>query len=194
MKKFNYVLAMVLFILVLSGCSGVSSSVSPGILPEEEYYVYENGELIVTASEFEQKLFIFEIEQKYNYEGRIFTTKRGIKIGSTIRELADAYKDVPARIMGSNTYEIFEMPFHEYLEKASEYNIGNKYIVLISTCIIDNKQFSNAEFEQYLKDKGIEMTDYLNDLEKYVQEWDMKNYIVNFMIEDNFVKSIIITS
>lgn len=190
MKKFIYVLVIVLFIFVLSGCSGVSS----GVLPEEEYYVYENGKLIAASTEFEQNLFIFEVEQKYNYSGRDLTTKRGIKIGSTIRELADAYKDVPARIMGSEISEIVEIPFNEYLEKASEYNIGNKYNVLISSYIIDNKQFSRDAFEQYLKDKGIEMADYLKDLEKYVQEWDMKNYILNFMIEDNFVKSIIITS
>lgn len=137
----------------------------------EEYGVYENGECIALPEEM-GGFFQFSEEAQSAYKERELSTKRGIKIGSTARELAKAYKE----------YE-FEIPAvektittDEFMDNMSEYHNG---LVTITT-FADNEGnlWDSTEWNKWITTKEGAETVYLKG--KQIA-W----YSIGFLINDN---------
>ncbi|MBC5648243.1 hypothetical protein [Christensenella tenuis] len=182
MKRVLYSVAAVLIMAgVFTGC-GDSGSNGSGVLQTDEYGVYEDGKCIAMAEELDTPFF-FEIEMQYDYKGRELSTKRGIKIGSTVRELADAYKDCEFQVaVGS---ELVTMTAGEFIENLSEY----KDTVTLITTYVDE------EGNLYTWTKWKEWSEPQGGIEEMYQNKKHKigNYTINFILENGIVEEIQIT-
>ncbi len=113
MKKALIVsLCVIIFCGVLTGCSSSRN------LKLDDFGIYEDGELVLESTDLESGLTSFDTLQNYDFEGRVLETKRGIKIGSSAREVAEAYKGITSSVLVTAE----DITLEEYLDsgKAKE--------------------------------------------------------------------------
>ncbi len=123
MKKNAFVLVMCLVLIGLAGCAQQGLALT-------DFDIYENGKLMLKAldyetsgggfSDYESRYIGFATAQRYDYVGRVLETKRGIKIGSTVREVVEAYSSIPASISVAD-YTI--MDINDFLNNRSDYPV-----------------------------------------------------------------------
>jgi len=183
MKRVLYSVAAVLIMaVVFTGC-GDSGSNGSGVLQTDEYGVYEDGKCIAMAEELDTP-FIFENEMQYDYKGRELSTKRGIKIGSTVRELVDAYKECifwhPANDGGDF------ISASEYIDSLAEYKEAEADALVFFTYDVNGKLYSHQDFRALADENGGR--DAMYESGDYI----VKHYKIDFLIEDNIIESIMI--
>lgn len=83
-------------------------------LTKDDFGVYEHGKQIINADDIEYTEYFRYLEE----DGREPETKRGIKIGSTVRELSNAYNNekmsVCYNVYNSNDEQLEEMPGKDF--------------------------------------------------------------------------------
>lgn len=182
---------LIVFIVFVIFCFAGCGAGSNGVLAVDEFNIYENNKMIATPEEFTVHSFSIAIKEGGNYAGRDITSKRGIKIGSTVRELAEAYKGVPALISVSGSTEVSKnIPYNEFLEKNSDELSNKEYGVWYNTYIIDNKTYDTDAFEAFLEEKGIDTIEYLKNGDQYKKEYKISSYTITFYIKENIVTDI----
>jgi hypothetical protein len=188
MKKSFPIFIIILLIFLATGCGSGSSNV----LALDEFNIYENNKVVATSEEFSAHAFSVALNEEYgDYAGRDITTKRGIKLGSTSREVAEAYKGIPAFVSVTGFTEVSkEAPFDEVLEEKSQELSQNNYIVWYNTYVIDGKLCDTDTFTKLLEDNGIDTIEYLKNFEKYNEEFKITSYTLRFNISDNIVSEI----
>lgn len=163
-------------------------------LLEDDYYIYENEKAVMALSDYNESSIFFSNLSIYNedhekvidFEDREITTKRGIKIGSTIREFASAYEYSEIQLVDQDLVTTA----NEFLANMNSYDLGDKYIITISTyCTLDGQTLCRTEWEQYAHDNGIDLKDYVLNPSKYCE----KAFRIDFIVEDNMISNILLT-
>ena len=204
MKKIvAYLLMAVILSVACCGCStnedktqneAMTSEEFSHVLSEEEYFVYENGKAVFALSDFGESSFFFSMPVIYNdeheriidLEGHDAATLRGIKIGSTIREFANAYGPCEIALIDEDIVTTAE----DFLRDINNYDINGDYIITITTHYISNKSIlCNSEWKQYIEDNNIDLLDINDNPKKYFK----KAYSIDFILEDNVINDIRIT-
>lgn len=132
MKKILIVaFCIILMCGLFAGCAS-----SSGELKLDDFDIYENGKAVLKSNDFENNFESIEALQMYDFEGRKLETKRGIGLGSSAREVAEAYKGIKSPMLDAN------LTLEEYLEssnKAENYiaafdmeSGGKRYIINLS--------------------------------------------------------------
>lgn len=172
----------------------VTEDETSSILYEDEYYIYENGEAVAALSDFGETSFFFSVpsidnddyEIVVDFEGREITTKRGLNIGSTIREFVNAHKYCEIALVDQDLITTAE----DFLENIDAYNLEIKYVITMSTNYTNDGQIlCRSEWKQYVEDNDIDITDYCINPQNYCE----KAFRIDFMVEDNMISNIIIS-
>ncbi len=123
-------------------------------LTKEDFDIYEDGKCILKTEDYEYSGFFFADELAENYAGRALETKRGIAIGSTAQEIAEAYGDIVPSLIGKSKKE--GISYAEFLANEEEYDNGKQnhdYVVIYHGELIDGVFNVGAEpGEQHFKD------------------------------------------
>ena len=136
MKKAGTLLLCLIVIITVSGCSASSK-----VLQAEEYDIYENGQLFIEL-QGESGAYNFQTDSEFNgtrlgeYKGHVFSTKRGIIIGSTIGEVIKQYRGTPYILMDKGTGEVLSIS--DVLSNSAP----ERYNVSFYTIIVNAKQYN----------------------------------------------------
>lgn len=167
MKRLLAIIATLILGLILLGCSAATSGVTGegSRLAEDEYSIYENSAVIFTLTDIDWvyytggEPFSFANPMRYKWEGhpeiietddtKIYdflnnqlSTKRGLKVGDTLRQFADTYSNIE---IGLPDYRISTTP-SMLLDKQKEYKIDDKFTVKTSTYFLsDGTQKDNYD-------------------------------------------------
>lgn len=163
---------------------------SSSLLPEDEYDVYADGELLISVSNQYTAIVSFELDQDYAYEGYTLQTKRGIQIGSTMDEVAQAYKGIPADIFDSDTYE--PVALDVYIENNPDAYEDNDLMILYETAFVGDTAMSMLDFYDYLDENDIDFGDYLDQRVMYNKERGIINVSMNITFTKGVVSSVMI--
>ncbi len=151
-------------------------------LSEEDFDLYEDGKRILGIEDYEVGWFEFASEQEgiYSdeYKGRTLETKRGIKIGSTPQEIAEAYGDIVPLIIDKSKKE--GISYAEFLANEEEYDNGEEnelgYLIIYAGEMIDGVfNELTEESDQHVK----EMIDMGKQASGYYMAFLMKDGEVN---------------
>lgn len=183
MKRILALGLCVMLAIALVGCNGASTDG----LQISDFDVYENGKVAVNHKAFKGNSLPFTDDS----EGRALETSRGVKIGSTARDVAEAYDGIAtSRLTQSDTQNI---TFSEFLQNREKYDNGNAtesyrdYAVWYIICDVDGKIMNLADFENMVKEKGftVENFDYeetpvnLYGIEIWIKNDEVANVYVN---------------
>lgn len=158
MKKFLCILLSTLLLIALVSCG--SSKEGEMLSSEDEFGVYENGQQVISALDLKAQyeddgVFTFSRQGKEDFPGRTLETKRGIKIGSTLEDVCEAY--VGIRVTVSDGAQALEINgevaenisvdyFYQNIEKT---NMGQNYYLGFSAYQIDG-EFSEEKANQWI--------------------------------------------
>ena len=70
-----------------------------GTLSLDDFNIYENGNIVMKSTDLESGSTYYSALQTDDFKGRALETKRGIKIGSSAREVAEAYKGIVSPVL-----------------------------------------------------------------------------------------------
>lgn len=153
--------------LLLAGCSGAAAPAEP--LTEEDFAIYEKGKLVSTvedaveADEYGDRLFSCRTMAEETFPGRELETKRGIKIGSTLQDLAKSYSGMTVEyylISGGTEGETEEykenVVIDDFVKRFGEYKT-EVYQLSLNRNLVDGRLMEDAEYEEY-QDQKIKET------------------------------------
>ncbi len=190
MKKLGILLFCLILVIAISGCSGNSK-----VLQTEEYDVYENGELFIEVKG-QSGAYNFLTDAEYNgtilgeYKGHVFSTKRGIIIGSTIEEVIKQYKGTPYFLLDQGTGEILD------ISDALSSSAPERYNVSFYTLIVNGKLYCytiDLPDTAIAKDLGLSLMDWLKIRTSGSQEYVVEHLSMQFFIENGKIFNILIT-
>lgn len=153
MKKNMICMAgLALSLFLMAGCSGGRGNIS-----EKDFDIYENGKCIATIEEVEEadedgcRFFDYLWDGEKLFSDRELETKRGIQIGSTVRELAEAYSGIFMRYRNSgesseNEYLLVD----DFLKQIADYDT-KEYKLNLTRWIIHDNFMDGLEAEIYVK-------------------------------------------
>lgn len=190
MKK---MICLALCMFLMAGCAGTNTGTgtSGDPLTEEDFAIYEEGKCIATveeimeANESGMRSFVYSWDGEELFPGRILETKRGVRINSTLRELAESYSGlrmfylVPENVTGGES--VFEeILIDDFLERVSDYET-KEYTLFFNRWARDGKFMDDHELNKDKKqvEEGTKMVDL-----------DGVNFYLSFQMKNNIVKDI----
>ncbi len=191
MKSICFIIISLILAVSLAGCSGTSETLEP-----DEYCVYKDGKLFLEIPT-EDGCSAFELNTESvgyssQFEGEIFTTKRGITIGSSLEDVLTAYKDVNWSVTApteAGFYTKEEFLVMEEDERPKAFNIN------ISTEVIGDKYYNPQIYrdEKILEDLGIDLFE-LVDIRRYESEkYDYQKYGMLIALGGNEVAALLLS-
>ena len=171
-------------------------------MDESELYIYKDGEFIFKGEECSSALsydvFLEGISLlKYSENDAAFETKRGIKIGSSIEEVIEAYSgyfcfvsDSSAKHLKSNAMKYHEI--NSYYEYSKDKNLIPLYELADYSVEYDVFSTKNGlldyfELIKILKEQEISYLDFLG---KETSEGPISRKYIRFLIKDDQVVDI----
>ncbi len=184
MKKILVLIcAMIVVAVCFVGCGKKS-------LDPSEFAIYVNGEVAITPEEMQEKAssydlgfyFLHSNPLEAELENKVLETKRGIRLGDTIEDVARAYKDCVMRFSDyESLFDIKEEDFFtgaEYLEKEKrEYDS-----VRIGAIVSNGRQLSEQECTDDLLGK--------TDREALQEKNRVQHYSIVFSFENGVISEI----
>lgn len=159
------------------------------ILKSDEYDAYENGKVAVPVADpyYMVLSFDFEFESR---NGRVLETKRGIKIGSTVDEVADAYIGIPAKFYDLRVYN--NIALDAYIISNPQIYEEDDYAIEYETGFASGNLYTGIEFQSILDFNEIGNRDLLDRSQMYEAEYGLRRLRLFIIFEDNIVTSITI--
>ena len=196
MKKFLIFFLVCIFFLAFSSCKKTlpttfvttPSEVNPVLLLQEyDYNVYVDGEVEIFINEEESAFILFDA---IFHDGQICHTRRDIRIGSTIDEVAVAYAGIPITQFEFGATN--DIPLDELIKTHPEIHNIDEFYIAFETGFVGDNVYTGLEFTKMLEDNGIHFMDYLDDSEKYNKKYKLALYYLDIIFEDSIVTSITI--
>lgn len=158
MKKFLCILLSTLLLIALVSCG--SSKEGEMLSSEDEFGVYENGHQVISALDLKAQyeddgIFMFSLQGEEDFTGKTLETKRGIKIGSTLEDVCEAYKNIRVTVLndedvlkinGEIAGNVSAGYFYQNIEKT---NMGQNYYLGFNAHQIDGV-FSEEKANQWI--------------------------------------------
>lgn len=198
MKKTILIMLICLLALTTIGCS-FSEAKKTTYLEKEEFYIYEDGNLIEESKEPRYSSVGFHKLLENNLERRKLETKRGIVIGSKAEEIAIKYKDVLCSVIFDIDNQFYSNVYNSFPEQpenlipdlqnrvSSEKQVLNYYMVRYNTYYVNEQLVRDQEFFDYLKSLGIDR----NEADRTsISIENAEVYILLFFVIDNVVTEI----
>ncbi len=186
MKK---MICLALCFLFLAGCSGVRS------LTEEDFAFYEKGkciaklEEVVKMNEYGIRVFDYSQEGRNLFPDRVLETRRGIKIGSTIREITEAYSGLVIGYVlpvseDEGRFRSEDLLIDNFFKQLADYDT-TEYTVVFGGWILDGEFMESIKADEYIEQSGQ------TDTSKSDLGYSLSLF---FEMEDNIVKDISVMS
>ncbi len=171
--------ALLLFCLACFGCSEKSAEA----LGPEEFYLYSEASAPISPADTGGEFTITKSGVATGssgidggkYEGQTFRSKRGIALGSSLDQLAQAYPDLRFNVIYGQS-EAFKVETGIPLKKiAGQAKKGADIVfVLYSERRIEGQPISDRAFDAYCKEHGLDSLTLSSDPGKYGYEcWSM---------------------
>ena len=134
--------------------------------------MYADGKMISTPEEMGGEPMFFSLAMQYEYAGQELETKRGIKIGSTVRDLASAYQDCEFSVLGQNDSTIVT---GSELEKSYKESGGGFIVLTVDK--VNGEWMTYSEYLKWLEEQGgmdAAMQDESNQISSYSMDFTVQ--------------------
>lgn len=166
---------LALFVLLLASCQptepdstsddkaepeNTEDEFGADLLALDEYDVYADGEMVLCITDQPDAEVSFDSPEDVGLEGYTLQTKRGIEIGSTLAQLAAAYKGMPALLLSQPDDLV---PLDERL--LDDPSLAKSKVLLVSyqTVFVATVPMSLLDFHHVLEQRGIDTLDYIDE-------------------------------
>ena len=172
-------------------------TLDPNLKPPnvDDLNVYEDGKAILTTNKMGNTGFFFSkpyseyqgdgyMGEPYDFQGHDLKTKRGIGVGSTIDEVAEAYADIGFALLmkeGVDTFDISIEEIRDIVNKAKRDEETTFYTERYITK--DGQILTTAGVHQYIKENHLGGVEVFTHLDEYFDEaWSMWFYVENRVV------------